>query len=120
MSKSERKKEMVEVIEEHELVEVRAMRAQLTELRKQVRQGEEHLAGLESNLIASLARGAVVKGRLTANIEKKMGDCRPKWKDEHLNHMEAVHGEAREAVEAALRLEYPPEPKDVLVIGESK
>jgi len=109
----------LEVITEADLLEIRVLREQLTQMRALAKAATARLSELEHGVMSALERGAVVEGRLTAIVEQRAGTCRPHWRDEYLNHMEMIHNIAREAAEHEVRSEYPPEMKDILVIGDA-
>lgn len=111
-----KKKEMAEVVTEVELRGIETYRIQCERLKSQLKDVEAALKAAELAVTHKLARGAECIGPLRAVIEQKDGPCRPSWKDEHLEHMESVHGIAPAAVENELRAKYPAKPHERLVI----
>lgn len=106
-----------DVIKESELASVLALREETKDKRKALAASEARLEGAEKEISDRLKDGATCKGKLVASIEMVGGQCRPAWKDHHIEHMVTVHGMAAKAAEEGVRTKYPPEPSEKLSIG---
>jgi hypothetical protein len=109
-----------QVVTDVELLALETSRAALALLRKHVKDSEARLDGLEADLIARLDAGAVISGDVVAVVDVVEGQCRPKWKEQLLAHMEKYHQVSPQTCEAQMRALTPVSSHKVLNIIERK
>ena len=109
-------KQPVDVISSVELLALETNRAMLAVLRKQVNDAEKKVGGQEQDFITRLEAGAVVSGDVLAVVQTVTGQCRPKWKETLLEHMQKYHGSSPETCEAQIRALTIPSISKTLVI----
>lgn len=88
---------------------VKELEASLAEAENKVMQAMEDKDGY-----------SIEPGKYSAVIEEVEGACRPPWKDVYLAHFEKEHETPAKVEEERIRSLYPPEKKEVLVVGEKK
>lgn len=92
--------------------------AQVKDLKNKVKDLEADIKDRETNIIAALEAGATIeKGRFMPTLVQMPGQCRPPWKEVHLEHMLAEHLEPKAKTEETVRAQYPAEPYTALHIG---
>ena len=69
------------VVSETDLQGILSDRDAIKVLKKQVSDMEKSLEHREADVMEKLKSGVPVEGGLVASIEKKLGQCRPAWKD---------------------------------------
>lgn len=102
-----------------DLMEVLMYRRKVKDLAEQQRTQVALLAEAETRVTNLLKAGARVDDpEHDACVMKEEGSITPKWKEEHLLHMEAEHKASRVAVEAEVRARYQPATHEELVITD--
>lgn len=102
-----------------ELMALETYRDTLKLLSQRVAETRKALEGTEEAIIMRLKAGAQTEGPYTAVIQQVQGDCRPAWKEVHLQHMEKVHGQPQALTEALVRKDTVRSVKEVLVVGKA-
>lgn len=121
MRKTNLKTKPALVVTDVDLLNVLALRDEVSKARKAVSTLEAKLASAEGGVMTLLRLGAVNQGPIAqALIEESLGPVRPKYQELWLNHMAADHGMVEEAAMQVARDAYPAKKIEALVISRKK